>query len=227
MQSPNEPEKHSAEFKQEMRDKTHEEVACFVQYIRTKTNAQLHVLNVDRQEGNEAVYYAINGFKVTQIHMHPPTLATVKETFAAYPEISFKNPENESETFDVVSSVYCLPFLGKDIFPPFCQELFDTIKPGGYFVGNFFGTEDEWNNSKTTMKFLSVDEARAMFDPNSTNFASFVSICEHQPGFKETKGPAPLAKGTSKYWHIFSVIAQKKPAPAAAPPVEATPTPAP
>lgn len=216
MQSQAELPKYTAEFIQQMRDKTQEEVACFVTYLRTKTNEQLHVLNVDRKVGNEAVYYAINGFKVTQIHMNPSSLETVKETFAAYPDISFKDPANESETFDVVSSVLCLPFLSKDIFPPFCQELFATIKPGGYFVGNFFGNEDGWANNNPQMKFLSAAEARAMFDPNTTDFAGFVNACEHQPGFKETKETAPMAQGGSKYWHIFSVIAQKKSAPAAA-----------
>lgn len=215
MQSQNESQKYSAVLRQQMRDKTEDEVVCFVKHIRDKTNQQLHVLNVDRKVGNEAVYYAINDFSVTHLHMNPGTFDSVKATFAAYPEIVLKDPANESETFDVVSSVLCLPFLGRQIFPPFCQELFAVIKPGGYFVGNFFGNEDGWAANQPHMQFLTEAEVRAMFDPATTDFAGFVNVCEHQHGFKETKETAPMVNGGSKFWHIFSVIAQKKPAPAA------------
>ena len=74
----------------------------------------------------------------------------------------------------------------------------NSILKDGYFVGNFFGINDEWKKSKEEMVFLSKDEVLELF----TEF----EIIE----FKEIEKDGTTGLGEIKHWHIFNVIARKK-----------------
>ena len=67
----------------------------------------------------------------------------------------------------------------------------------GYFVGNFFGINDEWRNNKT-MLFLDKQHVLELFKK--------FEIIEFQEIEKDTK----TGLGKMKHWNIFDVIAKKK-----------------
>lgn len=69
--------------------------------------------------------------------------------------------------------------------------------PIGYFVGNFFGTNDEWKDNKT-MIFLGKQQVLDLFEK--------FEIIE----FQEIEKDAKTGLGKMKHWHIFDVIAKKK-----------------
>ena len=68
----------------------------------------------------------------------------------------------------------------------------------GYFVGNFFGTKDEWKNTNEDMTFLSKEQVLNLFKE--------FEIIE----FKEIEKDSPTGLGEMKHWHIFEIIARKK-----------------
>ena len=66
----------------------------------------------------------------------------------------------------------------------------------GYFVGNFFGTNDGWKE-KEDMFFLDNQQVLDLFK-------EFDVVM-----FKEIEKDAITGLGKMKHWHIFDVIARK------------------
>ena len=68
----------------------------------------------------------------------------------------------------------------------------------GHFVGNFFGNNDEWKNTKEEMTFLAKGQVIEVFKD--------FDIIE----FKEIEKDVITGLGKMKHWHIFNVIAKKR-----------------
>lgn len=71
------------------------------------------------------------------------------------------------------------------------------LKKDGYFVGNFFGNNDEWAKTKKDMTFLTKEEVLDLFEEFEIK------------NFKEIEKNGMTGMGKIKYWHTFNVIAQK------------------
>lgn len=69
----------------------------------------------------------------------------------------------------------------------------------GYFVGNFFGEKDEWNDQKERMTFLTLEQVKNLFDKN-------FDIIK----FEEVEKDAMTGMRKMKHWHVINVIAKKK-----------------
>ena len=76
-------------------------------------------------------------------------------------------------------------------------EICSNIKDNGYFVGNFFGINDEWNTKNDKRTFLSKKEVIELFRE--------FEILE----IKEIEKDKPTAEGKMKHWHTFEIIARK------------------
>ena len=102
------------------------------------------------------------------------------------------------EENDLVVANYSLSFCNKNQF----QELWNTIKnsilKNGYFVGNFFGVNDEWNGLKNDMVFLNKEQVMELFED--------FELLE----FEEDEGNRKNGMGVMKHWHLFWVVARKK-----------------
>lgn len=92
---------------------------------------------------------------------------------------------------------YSLPFCNKNEFTKLWKKIEKSILKNGYFVGNFFGVNDEWNGLKPNMIFLNKPEVLELF----RNF----EIIE----FKEEQADRKTGLGVMKHWHLFWVIAKK------------------
>lgn len=103
----------------------------------------------------------------------------------------------ELEKNNLVVSNFSLPFCNKNNFTELWNKINDSILKEGYFVGNFFGNNDEWKNTKEEMTFLTKEQVIELFK----NF----DIIE----FKEIEKDAITGLGKMKHWHIFNVIAKK------------------
>lgn len=104
----------------------------------------------------------------------------------------------ELEKINLIVANYCLPFCNKNNFAELWNKINDNILKDGYFVGNFFGNNDEWKNTKEEMTFLTKEQVIELFK----NF----DIIE----FKEIEKDAITGLGKMKHWHIFNVIAKKR-----------------
>ena len=103
----------------------------------------------------------------------------------------------ELEKNNLVVANFSLPFCNKNNFKELWNKINNSILKDGYFVGNFFGNNDEWKNTKEEMTFLTKEQVIELFE----NF----EIIE----FKEVKKDDFTGLGKMKHWHIFNVIAKK------------------
>ncbi len=105
---------------------------------------------------------------------------------------SFKFPKSK---FDLINAQYSLPFMPKKNFFEVWPKIVEALKPGGIFVGQFFGVDDEWN--KQNMTFLNSAEVEDLIE-------GFKKV-----EFKEEKIRKKLASGDLKNWHLFHLILEK------------------
>lgn len=87
-------------------------------------------------------------------------------------------------------------FFVTENFDFFIQNLLTKVNSNGFILANFLGEEDEWAKRKTTVK---KDELLDYFK----GFKMFY--------FSEEKYYKKTADGINKFWHVYTVIAQKTP----------------
>ena len=98
---------------------------------------------------------------------------------------------------DLLISNNSLPFCEKNYFCQMWEEICSSIKNNGYFVGNFFGINDEWNTKEDKRTFLSKEDVIKLFND--------FEILEIQ----EIEKNKPTAEGKMKHWHTIEIIAKK------------------
>ena len=98
---------------------------------------------------------------------------------------------------DLLISNNSLPFCDKNYYYHMWAEICSNIKDNGYFVGNFFGINDEWNTKNDKRTFLSKKEVIELFRD--------FKILE----IKEIEKDKATAEGTMKHWHTIEIIARK------------------
>lgn len=152
--------------------------------------------------GNDTVYLIKNNWNVLAIDRENVEERITKrlndeerEKFR-FQKQSFESLELEKNNLIVAN--YCLPFCNKNNFKELWNKINDSILKEGYFVGNFFGNNDEWKNTKEKMTFLAKEEVIELFKD--------FEIIE----FKEVEKDAITGLGKMKHWHIFNVIAKKR-----------------
>ena len=104
----------------------------------------------------------------------------------------------ELEKNNLVVANFSLPFCNKNNFKELWNKINNSILKDGYFVGNFFGINDEWKSTKEEMTFLTKEQEIELFKD--------FEIIE----FKEVEKDGTTGLGKMKHWHIFNVIAKKK-----------------
>lgn len=149
---------------------------------------------------NESVYLVSEGFmhvtaldKTNVAHAIADILPSEHFTYKITTFEEFEFPKSE---YDLVNAQYALPFIHPDSFQRVISSIYDSLKQGGVFVGQFFGNRDEWKtNSKMT--FVTKDMANDLLSAYTVNF------------FEEEEKDKPTAAGEMKHWHIFHFIAEK------------------
>ena len=152
--------------------------------------------------GNDTVYLIKNGWNVLAIDRE-----SVEERISKrlnneeLEKFRFQNQNFESlelEKSNLIVANYCLPFCNKNNFKELWNKINNSILKDGYFVGNFFGINDEWKSTKEEMTFLTKEQVIELFKD--------FEIIE----FKEVEKDGTTGLGKMKHWHIFNVIAKKK-----------------
>lgn len=99
---------------------------------------------------------------------------------------------------DLIVANFSLSFCNKNDFEKLWNKIRNSILNDGYFVGNFFGNNDEWKNIKEEMTFLTKSQTIQLFK-------DFEII-----KFKEVEKDGLTGLGKIKHWHIFNVIAKNR-----------------
>ena len=147
--------------------------------------------------GNDTEFLLDKGFKVTAIDQEEQVKEIIKNKKL--------NEENlnviiddfskvEITNSDLILANFSLFFV-EDNFDEFIEKILKNINSKGFFVGNFLGKEDDWNKTRTTIEKEKLLEYFKEFE---------------RYYYSEEKYYKDTANGTGKFWHVYTVIAQKK-----------------
>lgn len=101
---------------------------------------------------------------------------------------------------DLIVAISSLSFNAPEDFQAVWQKVAAHVKPGGYFVGNFFGSQFSGFDAKDKkqMTWLEGDAVKALF-------IGFKVLL-----LRELNQPSQSATGVKTHEHVFEVIAQKE-----------------
>lgn len=111
---------------------------------------------------------------------------------------SFEDYNFPVSHYDLVNAQFSLPFTDPKSFNRVFSSMKKSLKKGGIFVGQFFGTKDEWNDGTRNITFHTKDQVQNLM----TGF-KWIEFLE------EEKDAKPVI-GEIKHWHIFHVIGIKE-----------------
>ena len=158
-----------------------------------------HALDAGAGALNATKYLLSAGFeRVTALDASPHAQKIAKElpreqvTFVLvrFQDVAF--PEN---SYDLVNAEFSLPFIDRENFTPVFAKLLKSVKSGGIFTGQLFGTHDSWNVENSGMSFHTRAEVEKLF----------CGFELHQ--LEEEDHPGTTKLGEPKHWHIFHIIA--------------------
>jgi trans-aconitate methyltransferase len=161
-----------------------------------------HALDVGAGALNATKYLLSAGFShVTALDASPHAQKAAEEiprqqvTFVLSRFEDFPFPAN---SYDLVNAEFSLPFMNRGNFESVFPKLLNSIRGGGIFTGQLFGTNDSWNVENSGMTFHTRPQVEAFF-------SAFELI-----HLEEEDHPGTTKLGEPKHWHIFHIIASGK-----------------
>ena len=152
--------------------------------------------------GRDTIYLVKNGWNVIAIDKEDTKqVITNKLNDKEIQKFIFLQSDFENiklEKNNLVIANYSLPFCNKNKFQEFWNKIVNSIEKDGYFVGNFFGKNDEWNTETGKMIFFNRKDVKELFN-------KFDII-----KFEEEEKDAKTGLGIMKHWHTYNIIARKK-----------------
>jgi len=147
--------------------------------------------------GRDTRYLLAQGFTVTAVDTEAASLAALEDLPRERLHLVQSTFEDFSFTsYDLINAHFALPFTHKEQFSAVFARLKAALKPGGVFVGQFFGVNDTWNMPETKMTFLTSEQAHAQL--------AGLELVE----FEEEDQDGMTARGEAKHWHVYHIIAR-------------------
>ncbi len=148
---------------------------------------------------NDSRYLLEQGFEVTVIDKSPLLEGQAKglsneklhAKVTSFEDFCF--PKNE---YDLACAMFALPFTDPQHFDAVFRNVKDSLKKGGIFCGQLFGTNDEWSKNPK-MSFHTKEQVENLLEDLE------VILIE------EVEKDGPTATGPLKHWHVFHIIAKK------------------
>jgi len=98
----------------------------------------------------------------------------------------------------LVNSSFAMPLCESEAFQRLWQRVRKALPAGGRFSGQWYGVRDSWVG-RPGITFVSRDEALALLDGLDLEM------------FEEEEADSVTPRGHPKHWHIFHVVARKRP----------------
>ncbi len=148
--------------------------------------------------GRDTRYLLACGFQVTSVDNEAASLAALADLPTEHLDLVQSTFEHFTfARYDLINAHFALPFTHKEQFSAVFARLKAALKPGGIFVGQFFGVNDTWNTPETTMTFFSSEQAHAQL--------AGLEIIE----FEEEDQDGTTARGDAKHWHVYHIVARQ------------------
>lgn len=169
------------------------------------TQGREAALDLGSGSGRDTIFLLGAGFdKVDAVDSHPEAARFIEllpedsRHHLEFHQTTFDDFDFGIEVYDVMNAQNSLAFNPRDTFEEMFGRLKASLRPGGIFVGNFFGDRDEWNTSADSRIYLTKGQVAALFSDME------------MLAFEEVDDPEGVtARGTKKHWHRFYVVAQR------------------
>lgn len=177
-------------------DKPHPLLKDFINNINLKGNA----IDLGCGSGRDSIFLVKNGWNVIAIDKED-TLKYIKKYINKKEEskIKFINKsftEVELVESDLIISFFALSFCKPEDFQNLWMKIKNSLRPNGFFIGNFFGIEDGWKDNNN-MTFFYKSDINKMFEKFEIK------------KINEIKTKKVTALGKLKKWHIIEIVAKK------------------
>lgn len=104
--------------------------------------------------GNDTAFLLEKGFEVTAIDQEEQVREIIENRVLNKEKLNViidDFSKIEISNIDLLLANYSLFFV-KDNFGKFVEKVLNSINSKGFFIGNFLGKEDTWNNIKSTVE---------------------------------------------------------------------------
>ncbi len=155
-------------------------------------------LDLGSGAGRDTRYLLEQGFTVTAVDADAASIAIL----ATFPQDRMRIVQSSFadfsfESYDLINAHFALPFIAPARFGEVFDRLKHALRPGGIFVGQFFGVHDEWNVPGREITFFTREQAEEMLRG--------LEVIE----LEEEDVDSVVADGSPKHWHVFHIIARK------------------
>jgi SAM-dependent methyltransferase len=151
--------------------------------------------------GRDSRHLLSEGWRVTAVDSSPSSAAALRR-LPRQRNLQFVSSRIEDfvlESYDLVNAQFSLPFMARDRYEATLRGIRDAVRPGGVLAATFFGQRDQWNEPGSEVNFTTQTSVRALF-------AGWELI-----ELAEVEEDGQTADGTPKHWHVFHVIARRRP----------------
>ncbi|MBI1755726.1 MAG: class I SAM-dependent methyltransferase [Fimbriimonas ginsengisoli] len=163
----------------------------------------VRVLELGCGVGHGVLYFVSRGFQVVAVDQSKEALEIVRSCLPAGASVEFVQSGFEDldlaplGTFDVIVAEFSLFFLPPPAFRAFWARMMADLKPGGLFMGQLLGVNDEWApRGYTVLTRAGVEQLLAPFETLH---------------LEEVDLDGETSQRVPKHWHIFHFIARKRP----------------
>lgn len=171
-----------------------------VQAIGSLVSQRKIALDLGAGSGRDTKFLLQSGFQVTAVDNEPSAEKYINE-LKPFGDVNFVHStfaDFDYKKYDLINARYALPFSPPDNFTLVMNTILESLNPGGVFVGQLFGTNDDWNIAGSNMTFLELSETQELLSSLEVLWLN------------EKDEEGPLANGSTKHWHVFDIIARKK-----------------
>jgi len=135
----------------------------------------------------------VHGEALSYLYEHTPV--ELRDRLHLYLS-TFETLDLAPNLFDVFVAGFCLFFMSPRTFEEKWPMIAAAVRPGGLFMGQFLGPNDEWAaRGYPTQTLAEVEELLGNFQ------------ILHM---EEVDRDGKTAQGVDKHWHIFHVVARKE-----------------
>ncbi|MBO3461361.1 class I SAM-dependent methyltransferase [Aetokthonos hydrillicola Thurmond2011] len=167
------------------------------------TNEIRFAVDLGCGEGRDTVELLHRGWRVLAIDSNPEAI----HRLLSRPDINLQLLDTQiirfeevilPESVNLINSSFALPFCPPEHFPSLWEKVVISLRVGGRFCGQLFGDRDSWA-IQTSMNHHSRTQIEMLLQPFEIEMLN------------EEEHPGKTALGDEKYWHIFHIVARKKP----------------
>ena len=152
-------------------------------------------------DGRDTVELLRRGWRVFAIDAEPAAIQRLKRrddlpAGLALRTLCVRFEDAAWPKVDLVNASFALPLCPPARFPKLWARIVRSLKPGGRFAGQLFGTRDGWRGDPGI-----IFHDRAEIERLLAGFA--VELLEEE----ETDTATPYGK--AKHWHLFHIVARR------------------